>query len=102
MKELCTDVDKGHEAAKSEEVYATIKKITNKPTTRMQTVKSKEGEVLTELQDVKNRWEENYEELYNNQNPVNKEMTNGIPQMPSRMRKSLTSSEEKLQLPLKN
>ena len=83
MKELCAYVDKAHQATKSKEVYATIKKITNKPTTRMQTVKSKEGEVLTELQDVKNRWKENYEELYNNQNPVNKEMTDGIPQMPS-------------------
>ena len=54
MKELCANVDKAHQATKSKEVYATIKKITNKPTTRMQTVKSKEGEVLTELQDVKN------------------------------------------------
>ena len=83
MKELCANVDKAHQATKSKEVYATIKKITNKPTTRMQTVKSKEGEVLNELQDVKNRWKENYEELYNNHNPVNKEMTDGIPQMPS-------------------
>ena len=83
MKELCANVDKAHQATKSKEVYAIIKKITNKPTTRMQTVKSKEGEVLTELKDVKNRWKENYEELYNNQNPVNKEMTDGIPQMPS-------------------
>ena len=83
MKELCANVDKAHQATKSKEVYATIKKITNKPTTRMQTVKSKEGEVLTGLQDVKNRWKENNEELYNNQNPVNKEMTDGIPQMPS-------------------
>ena len=81
MKELCANVDKAHQATKSKEV--TIKKITNKPTTRMQTVKSKEGKVLTELQDVKNRWNENYEELYNNHNPVNKEMTDGIPQMPS-------------------
>ena len=64
MKELCANVDKAHQAAKSKEVYATIKKITSKPTTRMQTVKSKEGEVLTELQEVKNRWKENYEELY--------------------------------------
>ena len=83
MKELCANVDKAHQATKSKEVYATIKKITNKPTTRMQTVKSKEGEVLIELQVMKNRWKENYEELYNNHNPANKEMTDGIPQMPS-------------------
>ena len=49
----------------------------------MQSVKSKEGEILTELVDVKSRWEENYEELYNTQNHVDKEMADGIPQMPS-------------------
>jgi hypothetical protein len=83
IKDLCINVENAHQAAKTKEVYSTIKKITNKPTTRMQTVKNKEGEVLTELQDVKNRWKENYEELYNNQNPVNKEMADSIPQMPS-------------------
>ena len=57
--------------------------MTNKPATRMQSVKSKEGEILNELVDVKSRWEENYEELYNTQNHVDKEMADGIPQMPS-------------------
>ena len=57
--------------------------MTNKPATRMQSVKSKEGEILTELVDVKSRWEENYEELYNTQNHVDKERADGIPQMPS-------------------
>ena len=42
----------------------------------MQTVKNKQGTVLTEAEDVKNRWKENYQELYNNQNPVNIEMAN--------------------------
>ena len=48
----------------------------------MQTVKSKDGKVLTELTDVKNRWKENYEDLYNNQNQINQEMADSIPQMP--------------------
>ena len=57
MKELRAIVDKAHQAAKSKEVYATIKKITNKPTTRMKTVKTKESKVLTKLQDVKKQME---------------------------------------------
>ena len=48
----------------------------------MQTVKSKDGTVLTENNDVKNRWKENYHELYNIQNPVNETMADTIPHMP--------------------
>lgn len=48
----------------------------------MQTIKSKEGHVLTEMTDVKDRWKENYQELYNSQNPVDEEQTN-IPLMPN-------------------
>ncbi|XP_072043289.1 uncharacterized protein [Amphiura filiformis] len=49
----------------------------------MQTVKSKEGEILSEANDVKERWKENFQDLYNRQNPVDKEFTNNIPQMPT-------------------
>ena len=49
----------------------------------MQSVKDKDGKVLTELQDVKDRWRENYADLYNKQNPINTEMTDSIPQMAS-------------------
>ena len=83
LKDLCSNVENAHQAAKTKEVYSTIKKIVNKTTTRMQTVKNKEGAVLTEAEEVKNRWKENYQELYNNQNPVNTEMANNIPQMPT-------------------
>jgi hypothetical protein len=76
------DVEKAHQASKSKTVYSTIKKITGKRTVKMQTVKNKGGEILTEMNDVKNRWKENYQELYNNHNPVNKAMTDTIPQMP--------------------
>ncbi|XP_072037119.1 uncharacterized protein [Amphiura filiformis] len=37
--------------------------------------------MLTDLEDVKCRWKENYEDLYNKQNPINTEMTDSIPQM---------------------
>ena len=102
LKELCTKVENAHQATKAKEVYSTIKKITNKPTTRMQTVKSKDGTVLTELQDVKNRWKENYKELYNSQNPINQEMVDSIPQMPDCeeepeiLREEITSAIKKL------
>ena len=64
-------------------MYSTIKNLTGKTTVRMQTVKSKGGAILTENEDVKHRWKENYHELYNNQNPINEQATATIPQMPS-------------------
>ena len=47
----------------------------------MQTVKRKDGKILTENNGVKNRWKENYQELYNNKNLANEEMAETIPQM---------------------
>lgn len=41
LKELCRNVDNAHQATKTKEVYSTIKQITNKSTTRMQSVKDK-------------------------------------------------------------
>ena len=49
----------------------------------MQIVKSKEGHIITEMNDVKQRWKENYEELYNHKNPVNEHFVSQIHQMPS-------------------
>ena len=49
----------------------------------MQTIKKKDGKVLTDQNDVKERWKENYDELYNEGNPVNLQETKLLPQMPS-------------------
>ena len=61
----------------------------------MQTVKSKDGQVLTEIEDAKRRWKESYEELYNNQNPINKDATEGIAQM-SNMEEELEILKEEV------
>ena len=50
---------------------------------------------MTDLEEVKTRWKENYEELYNKRNPADEETANSIPQMhntdqePEIMRKKL-------------
>ena len=48
LQDLCSRVESAHQAAKSKEVYATIKKITKSASKRMQSVKSKTGRTLTE------------------------------------------------------
>ena len=45
----------------------------------MQSVKGKDGKILTEEDDVKNRWKENYQELYNTENPCSIDTLNTIP-----------------------
>eukprot|EP00057_Strongylocentrotus_purpuratus_P014949 XP_011669423.1 PREDICTED: craniofacial development protein 2-like [Strongylocentrotus purpuratus] len=82
IQDLCKKVETSRQATKSKAVYTTIKQITKKSSIRMQAVKSKDGEILTEMKDVKERWKESFEELYNHQNQTNGEATN-IPQMAS-------------------
>ncbi|XP_072033136.1 uncharacterized protein [Amphiura filiformis] len=72
-----------------------------KSSIKMQTVRSKDGQVLTDLSDVKDRWKENYEELYNNKNYVNVDAIQ-IPEMPKLenkpdiLRDEVTSAVKKL------
>ena len=72
LQDLCSEVENTQQAAKSKEVYATIKKIT-------MTVKSKTGTILTEQSDVKERWKEDYPDLYNEHNPTNEIAANSLP-----------------------
>ena len=55
IQKLCRGVESAHQTTKSKKVYATIKTITKMPTIRMQTIKSKDGKVLTDKDDVKER-----------------------------------------------
>ena len=45
----------------------------------MQSVKAKDGNILTEEEDVINRWRESYQELYNIKNPYNIDILKSIP-----------------------
>ena len=90
---MCTKVDTAHQSSKSKEVYATIRQITKKPSIKMQTVKSKDGKILTEGYDVKRRWKENYQELYNNRNPVD-DTANNLPQMANQDKEAEILREE--------
>ena len=82
IQNLCRDVENTHQATKSKEVYATMKTITKTPTIRRETIKSKDGRVLTDQNEVKGRWKENCEELYNEGSPFNLQETSLLPQMP--------------------
>ena len=53
IQDLCKKLETSRQATKSKAVYTTIKQITKKCNIRMQAVKSKDGEILTEMKDVK-------------------------------------------------
>ena len=63
----------------------------------MQTVKSKYGQILTEIEDVKRRWKESYEELYNNQNEGIAQMSN-MEEEPEILKEEVISAIKKCQM----
>ncbi|XP_072039097.1 uncharacterized protein [Amphiura filiformis] len=79
LQNLCKDVEHANDAKKTKEVYTTIKTITGSKSTRMRGVKDKGGEVLTDDKKIKDRWNENYEELYNQPIPSDTSILQSLP-----------------------
>ena len=71
LKNVCKKVDECHQASKTRQGYQTIKTLTGKQHLRMKSIKDKDGNVLTELPEekIKDRWKENYANLYNMPGP---------------------------------
>ena len=60
----------------------------------MRSVKDKDGEVLTEDKRIKDRWKENYEELYNQPNPKDISILQILPNnQPSKNEPAILRSE---------
>lgn len=51
-------MEEAHQSKKTKEVYSAIKKLTRKLNSRMQSVKGKDGKVLTEEEEVMTRCKE--------------------------------------------
>src|SRR6218665_1634594 len=47
--------------------------------TKIATVKNKDWRILDNKEDIKQRWKQNYEELYNNVNPVDRTVLEELP-----------------------
>jgi len=58
-------VEKPHIQKKTKEIYANVRKITSKKAARAGVIKDKGGAVLTDQDQVKNRWREHFRDLYN-------------------------------------
>jgi len=52
---------------KSKEIYDGLRRITGKRAQKVRVIKDNNGKVLTDQDQVKNRWREHFQELYNPQ-----------------------------------
>ena len=69
LQNLCKEAELANYSKKAKQVYSSIKTITGTKPTSIRSVKNKDGEVLTDDERIKDRWKENYEDLYNQPNP---------------------------------
>ncbi|VDP82462.1 unnamed protein product, partial [Schistosoma curassoni] len=71
VEHLATTAEKAARAGNMRELYDTTKKLSGNRRKPELPVKSKEGEVITNIEEQRNRWVEHIEELLNRQAPLN-------------------------------
>lgn len=67
LRSLYEQVEKVYMQKKSKEIYDGLRRITGKRAQKVRVIKDKNGKVLTDQDQVKNRWREHFQELYNPQ-----------------------------------
>jgi len=70
ISEACNDIEKDNKRGRTRDLFKKIKKLTGKFIPRKGGLKSKEGKSLTEAADVKTRWREYTEKLYECDNRI--------------------------------
>ena len=79
VNEICNKVEQAQFQKKSKEVYEGIKKLAGKKTTRSQLIKDRNGNLLIDLDKIKDRWAEHFKELYNPINPTDETVLDDLP-----------------------
>ena len=70
IKGICQEVESARMQNKTRAVYEGIRKITGKHAPQVKSVKDVSGKILTDPIEVKNRWKEYFDKLYNDPNVV--------------------------------
>jgi hypothetical protein len=70
LKQLCEEIENHRSDNNSRSLYRCVKDLTGTKTARLATVKAEDGKILTESDDIKNRWKNYCEGLYASQEPV--------------------------------
>ena len=64
LSDLCKELEENHRMGKTRDIFKKIRDTKGTFHAKMGTVKVKSGMVLTEVEDIKKRWQEYTEELY--------------------------------------
>ena len=80
VNSICEEVEQAQIEKKSRKVYEGIRKIKGTNTSVAQVIKDKNGRILTDPKEVKDRWTEHFRDLYNPINPTDDLVLLEIPQ----------------------
>jgi len=79
IEEKCLKVEDSEKKHDTRTLYKTASEICGTFTPNLPTLKNKAGETLAEKGQIKSRWKEYYEGLYNEQNPVDSTVLTELP-----------------------
>jgi len=80
IMEICCNVENARMQNKTRAVYEGIRKVTGKHAPQVRTVKDQMGKILSEPGEVKARWREYFDKLYNDPNPVDEDYLDNFPE----------------------
>ena len=101
IEERCQETENTAGGINTGKLFQTAREICGTTNARMATVKGKDGKQLNSKVEIKQRWKQHYEELYNDGNPVDRTVLEELPvinsheQMPDIM-------EEEVETAIKN
>ena len=73
IKKLCQELEDHSQSNSSRNLFRSVKDLTGKSTARLAVIKDEDGKILTESEEIKDRWKRYCEELYASQE------TDGVP-----------------------
>ena len=79
IEEKCQEAEKAKGIVNTGKLFQTAEEICGTISTKIAMVKTKEGRILDNKEVIKQRWNQHYEELYNNWNPVDRTVLEELP-----------------------
>lgn len=76
---ICKEIEDARTQNKIHKVYEAIRRITGKRAPQVRVVKDEQGQILTDLVEVKQRWGQYFDNLYNDPNAVNEGYIDNLP-----------------------
>ena len=80
IKDVCNGVEEARVQNKSRAIYEGVRKITGEHAPQLRSVKDEAGNILTGAEEVKARWGDYFNKLYNDPNAVDKDILKNLPE----------------------